>query len=55
MKPGKTIHKCEYYEGVILDVTYNKFSKKFSCRRCGRTLKDSQVDDRVLRTERRGK
>ncbi len=41
-------HSCEYYEGKISDVTFRNGGLIF-CRRCGKELSDSEVNEKVLK------
>lgn len=42
-------HKCEYYEGQILDVVVRTSDGSIRCRSCYEELKDSQVNPKALK------
>jgi hypothetical protein len=46
---NKDFHLCEYYYGKIPDVTFRMFGGTVHCRRCGKELKDCEVESGTLK------
>lgn len=42
-------HVCEFYKGLIQDVTVRKNTRQIYCRRCGQTLQEYEIDPKTLK------